>query len=138
MSYENNIQKENEIEQEKYRRINSIDDNNPWIQDSTTMSDIDKQSSKLAEHYIENHLRSDPNGGKSSNTIKRELAAFYQTTDPTLVRYTLRKMAHSPKSYSAITDFAKSDEYYISYNVFNCYYKLIRKLLFYISNDFFN
>jgi hypothetical protein len=62
------------------------------------MSDIDRQSSKLAEHYIENHLRTDPNGGQSSSKMKRELEAFYQTTEPTLVRYTLRKIAHSPKT----------------------------------------
>jgi hypothetical protein len=79
------------------------------------MSDIDRQSSKLAEHYIDNHLRGDPNGGQSSSKINRQLEAFYQTTDPTLVRYTVRKIAHSPKTYSSITDFTKSDEYFVTY-----------------------
>jgi hypothetical protein len=85
------------------------------LQNSTTIDDIDRQSSKLAEHYIDNHLRGDPNCGQSSSKIKRELAVFYQTTDPTLVRYTLRKMTHSPKTDSAITDFTKSDEYFVTY-----------------------
>ena len=56
MSYENIQQRDNEQEREKYRRVNNIEENNPWLQDSTTMSDIDRQSSKLAEHYIDNHL----------------------------------------------------------------------------------
>jgi len=108
MTYENEQQKRNEN-----RRID-IESNNPWLQDKTS-EDIDRQSTMLAEDYINKHLRGDPNGGQSSNTIKRELAAFYRTTDPTLVRYTLRKMAHSPKTDSAITDFTKSDDYFISY-----------------------
>jgi hypothetical protein len=117
MSYnENNNENEQQPRyDERLKRVNTIGENNPWLQDSTTISDIDRQSSKLAEHYIDNHLRGDPNGGQPSNTIKRELAAFYQTTDPTLVRYTLRKMAHSPKTDSAITDFTKSDDYFINY-----------------------
>jgi hypothetical protein len=91
--------------------------NNPWLQDSKTPADLDRESTEIADHYLENHLRAAPNG-QSSNTIKRELNAFYGV-DPekesTLVRYTLRKMAGSPKTDSAITDFTKSDEYYISY-----------------------
>jgi hypothetical protein len=118
MNNQKSQEEEQQEEREKYRRIDNLADNNPWLQDSTTMSDIDRQSSKLAEHYIDNHLRGDPNGGQSSNTIKRELNAFYSVDsekEPTLVRYTLRKMAGHPKTDSAITDFTKSDEYFISY-----------------------
>ncbi len=110
MTYEQN---ENE-KKENNNRIIDIESSNPWLQDSTTISDIDRQSSKIAEHYIDHHLRDEPDG-QSSSTMKRELAAFYQTTEPTLVRYTLRKIAHSPKTDSAITDFTKSDEYFVKY-----------------------
>jgi hypothetical protein len=105
---------ENERE-EKYsnRRIDDLESNNPWLQNKTT-DDIDRLSSKIADHYIDNHLRGEPDGC-SSNKMKRELEAFYQTTEPTLVRYTLRKIAHSPKTYSSITDFTKSDEYFVIY-----------------------
>ena len=47
--------------------------------------------------------------------MKRELAAHYRTTEPILVRYTSRKIDHSPKTDSAITDFTKSDEYFVKY-----------------------
>jgi hypothetical protein len=108
-SYENNN------EERRNRRID-LETNNPWLQDKTP-ADLDRESTEIADHYLENHLRAAPNG-QSSNTIKRELNAFYGVDpdkEPTLVRYTLRKMAGSPKTDSAITDFTKSDEYYISY-----------------------
>ena len=108
-SYEN----ENEKERESHRRIDNIESNNPWLQDRT-IDAVDKLSSKIADHYIDNHLRGEPDGCYS-NKMKRDLEAFYQTTEPTLVRYTLRKIANSPKTNSAITDFTKSDEYFVTY-----------------------
>ena len=68
----------------------------------------------IADHDIDNHVRVEPDVC-NSNKMKRDLEAFYQTTDPTLVRYTLRKIAHSPRTYSSITDFTKSDEYFVKY-----------------------
>jgi hypothetical protein len=51
----------------------------------------------------------------NSNTIKRELAAYYSMNDETLQRFTIRKIAHHPKTDSAIDDYSKSDSYYIKY-----------------------
>jgi hypothetical protein len=116
MSYDN-LQRENEKEREKHRRIDNIESNNLWLQDKTSV-DIDRQSTMLANDYIDKHLRGDPTGGQSSNTIKRELNAFYSVDaekEPTLVRYILRKIAGSPKTDSAITEYTKSDEYFVTY-----------------------
>jgi hypothetical protein len=71
-----------------------------------TIDDIDKQSSMIADHDIDNHVRGEPDGC-NSNKMKRDLEAFYQITEPTLVRFTLRKIAHPPKTDSSIDDYTK-------------------------------
>jgi len=92
---------ENENEKNSNRRID-IESNNPWLQHRSS-SDLDRQSTQLADVYVNEHLRGSQ-GGQSSNTMKRELAAHYRTTEPILVRYTSRKIDHLPKTDSAITD----------------------------------
>jgi hypothetical protein len=109
MTYESN-----NSENEKYsqRRI-TLEDNNPWLQDRTP-SDLSRQSEMLSNHYVEHHLRGEPNG-QYSTKIERELEAFYSVRDPTLKRYTIRRIAGHPKTKSVTTDFT-SNEYFITYN----------------------
>jgi hypothetical protein len=100
-----------ENEEKENRRID-IETSNPWLQ-NRNMEDIDRQSSKIADHFVDNHLRG--TDMMNSNTIKRELAAYYSMNDETLQRFTIRKIAHHPKTDSAIDDYSKSDSYYIKY-----------------------
>jgi hypothetical protein len=77
------------------------------------MEDINRHSSNVADHYVENHLR----GMESmhSNQIKRDLQSYYSMNDETMQRYTIRKIAHHPNTYSDIADYTKSDSYYVKY-----------------------
>lgn len=95
--------------------IDNIESNNAWLQDSTTIDDIDRQSSKFAEDFINHHLRGSPYGMKT-NQIKRAIEAYYSVSDPTLLLYTVRKIAQSPKTWYTIEDYTKPDDYYITYN----------------------
>jgi hypothetical protein len=83
-------------------------------QEQRSFNDIDKESSMLAEHFIDNHLKVNPYGMKSTQ-IKHELQAFYQVNDPTLVRNTLRKIVGSLMTDAGIQDYTKVDDYFITY-----------------------
>ena len=106
MAYNDENTRREEDSRFSQKRI-SLEDNNPWLQDRSP-SDLDRQSTQLADVYVDKNLRGLPDG-QTSNMIKRELEAFYRTTDPILVRYTLRKIAAHPNTDSAITDFSKTD-----------------------------
>jgi len=113
-----------ESNEERTNRRIDLKTYNAWLQDesSKTPADLDRQSTEIAEHYIENHLRGAPDG-QFSSAITRDIQAWYGVDpekEPALVRYTLRKMAASPKTNSTITDLvtndsSKPDDYHIAY-----------------------
>jgi hypothetical protein len=53
--------------------------------------------------------------GVYTNQVKRDIESLYDEKDPTVLRYTVRKIAHSPNTESQITDYTKPDDYYIKY-----------------------
>lgn len=111
-SYNENTNEGQENNPYEQRRI-TLEDNNPWLEDRTP-SDLSRQSEMFANHYVENHLKGEPYG-QDSRTIERELESYYSVRDPTLKRYTLRRIAGHPNTLSRTTNFS-TNEYYTTYN----------------------
>jgi hypothetical protein len=91
-----------------------LEDNNPWLENNRTSTDIDRQSSAYAEAYINNHLRGNPDG-VYTNQVKRDIETLYDEKDSTILRYTVRKISAHPNTESQITDYTKPDDYFIKY-----------------------
>ena len=110
MTYDNN---ENQNERYTHNKRISLEDNNPWLQDKTP-SDLSRESELLSNHYVEHHLKGQPTG-QYSRHIENDLEAFYSVRDPTLKRYTIRRIAGDKRTLATTTNLSKN-EYFISYN----------------------